>query len=40
MNNLRSICFVYGKKDAYNACYLKEFFKWIGLLKLSQNAGL
>lgn len=30
MRGLRSICFIYRKENAYDACYLKEFFKWIG----------
>lgn len=31
MNNFRSVCIVYQKADAYPACFLKEYFKWIGL---------
>jgi hypothetical protein len=31
MEGFRSICIIYNKSDSYNAYYLKEFFKWIGL---------
>lgn len=32
MDNLRTICFVYNKNKAYEACYLKCFFKWTGFV--------
>lgn len=31
MKGFRSICFIHDKKNSYTACYLKEYFKWIGL---------
>lgn len=31
MQNFRTVCIMDKKEDSFDACYLREFFKWIGL---------
>ncbi len=39
MEGFRNICFIHTDEDSYQACYFKQFFKWIGFSYFSYVPG-